>query len=602
MTFLQPPDDEPSLVILVLIVAARGKLQQCVYQWDQSRNISDCNLAPQVHPINPMLVNPLLLVPLKISPGFALVCEQNMGICADVRIKEFGLIAYFSNTDEERDVVPDDPGSSLGTPLYTAWTRPFRHEPYYAKGNDTVYLCREDGFIRLVEFRKTGEKVSSTNTPLGHLRVNVDTAFTSLDHDANLYPGGRGADVLLVGGSMSNGGLFLIKAHQDASLQQHVPNWTPIQDYAVVPERGQIPDLGRDSFLTSRVFACTGKGRRHGSLCEMRYGIEGQVLESIEFENPTHGRAWVLPGRLGMSMIILVSSTQETNLFHYTYDGVDEALGTKEAEWHDFFHTDTPTLYAGRTKDGIYIQIAERRTEEKTETEIRAICWPPSSTQGPSLFEEKLEGLTVISAHVNGDESTIGLVACVEGQYVLLYARLIVDHGNLTFNHSAPMKLKAEPTCVDILSLQTRTIVFVGSRERELLVFKLLEDQGRLVEQASNEAAATHKFGNEDDVCESILVLDKGQYDRASYFIGCGLRSGSLHILKLTMKDGKLRTHDSQNDLTSGQVTSSPALAILTLAVLQSQLSRTTIIGRLKTRSTIWAPLYFAKMICIISN
>ena len=526
ITFLQPPADHESLIILVAIVSVQDKVKCYTYQWDEARRLREIDSRPQRHPIPRQLVNPLLLIPLQISPGFALVSEHKLGVCGDIRINEFAQIEDLCDLTKPEREAADDPGNSLGAPLYTSWARPFRHAGFNARGKDTVYLCREDGLIRLAEFHRNSTMVSSSSTPLGHLRISVNTAFTVVDHDLDLYPGGVAADVLLAGGSMSDGGLFMVKARQDPSLQQVLPNWTPIQDFTAVSS--QASSSAMDGAVSpDRIFACTGRGRRHGSLCEIRFGIEGQNLASFNLESSVYTHLSLLPVVPDGGVLILASSNQGTDVLYYSDGDMQSSASQPEVSWYSLIDRDSATICAGRAKNGICIQI--------TKSAVRAMFQPdPTASQLIRLEDGHgdLGDMVVTNACIQGRSSSIVLLAQTSNKYLLLHARLIIDGDSLKLRKSTSVLLDEEPTCIELPSLDDHAVALVGTRAGELLVFEQSD--------TSLSSRATYKFENQDDICESILALPNTRRRHSSCAIICGLRSGSLSILDLSREPGGL--------------------------------------------------------------
>lgn len=531
MAFLQPPNDDPSLLILLLIVSVRGQLKRYTFQWDSAQNLQGMEFHPHKHPVDRYLTSPVLLIPLKISPGFALVCEQKLGVCGDVRINEFAQIDDLCDSEESVYEAADDPGSSLDVPLYTSWARPPRHAGFNARGEDTVYLCREDGLIRLVEFHINGRTVTDSNTPLGHLRVNVNTAFTVLDDDGDddddddgdgggddddsSRSKGLAADVLLVGGNKSSGGLFVLQARKDATLQQSVPNWTPIRDLTVVPRRGYAP--GDDVVSQTRIFTCSGWGRRHGSVCEIRYGIQALEIDRIGLEDSPYRHLWLLPDESSASVYVLASSAAGSDIFCFNNGDLEPVQLQTESAIPSFIDRERPTICAGRTRHGIFVQV--------TELSIKAISLPDPGHNNPQRLHEAFEGLSVANACIEGAQSSLLMTAQTASNHVLLHARLLEQNGSWSLLKSKPLVLEEEPTCIHIVHVEGCNIAFVGTRAGDLQLFEIIDENLKYHE--------VYRFEEEDGICEGVLVLSGSQDERLGCLVLCGLRSGSLHILRL---------------------------------------------------------------------
>ena len=514
MDFLQPPTSDPYLLTLLLVVSTRGQLKQHVYRWDSSRDLHQVNVDVKVYGLSQELISPLLLIPLKIPLAFALVCEYKLGVCSDAsEYPHFEQVYDLSNDGEQSDEAADDPGNSLGVPLYTGWARPLRHAAFSKDGNDTVYLCREDGLVRFIEFQNRGSIMKDANTPLGHLRLNVNAAFTVLDNDVDVFRRGSAADVLLVGGHMSNGGLFTFEAHQDAILRQSIPNWTPTLDFAAAP--GQ--SVNSDVSLQARVYACTGRGRRHGSVCEIRHGITAQEIVKVDMEEVLYGHPWLLPDGSNDTVHLLASTPQGTSVIPFTGEGISVKPDITAEHWTSFIDKDHPTICATRTSHDIYIQI--------TDSSIRALPGSIRNTDTCKPLFENLEGKSITCGSIDGNSSSISVTARGATEYSLLYGRVLEQGERLTLEKFEAVPFKDEPTCIHVQSMLGATVVLLGTRAGDLLLYEPLGPTLKYM--------GCYRFGTEEeeDICETVAVFPKDPRQGSAITIICGLRSGSLHVL-----------------------------------------------------------------------
>lgn len=97
------------------------------------------------------------------------------------------------------DVSPN--ATSVSPPLWTAWARP-ANMTANIDSQDAIYLSREDGLIRYLEIGKVRDKFELYVDLTCHLDMNIDSAF------AAIAPLNRKSDVLLIGGSGCDGGIF----------------------------------------------------------------------------------------------------------------------------------------------------------------------------------------------------------------------------------------------------------------------------------------------------------------------------------------------------------------------------------------------------------
>ena len=509
MGFLQPPTEDLSLIILVLIVSNEKRLIQYTYQWEDSEKpLRQIVLNPQKQLLSPELVNPLLLIPMNIAPGFLLVCEQQLGIFPNVILNTIPRCKDLCIPNDARWEAVDDPSNSAKAPLHTSWARPFRHNQYTTGKRDAIYLCREDGLIRLLEIESSpipDMGIEVLTNPLGYLGVNVNSGFAIIDfgQDAD-FPGTPqprvSSDVLLVGGNMSEGGLFLFRPREELTLWQNISNWSGIRDYATVP--------GSDK--PCRVFACTGRGRKHGALCEIRYGVEAQTFIELRHSDPTCIGIWLILGLSGEEPQLLLSTVTSSclcTLGQQTQDGEEES-------WTYPIDRESRTLAAASTSADLVIQV--------TESSVRA--FPNTNPVGQGeVFEEVREPLSITLAAIESSASSVLYVVQDINSFVLTHLGLNRVNSVISSGQRISWKLDSEPSCVHIQSILGNLLAFIGVRNGTILVYQISEERLRPLGQVSLE--------DSDAICESILVLRRSRAtDDTSHgsILLCGLRSGTL--------------------------------------------------------------------------
>ena len=509
MAFLHGPVDEPSMMILVLVVSVQDRLQIHTYEWDDSQGLPRLKHVTKrlLSPIQ--LVNPLFLIPLRLSPSFALVCEHKIAVFSDVRLGGYQTdeMDLFSGSGRDFNAA-EDPGNSRGVPLYTAWARPHRHAGFSEKSHDGVYLCREDGLIRYVEFELNdpARPRFRTNTPLGHLRINANTAFTILQNQPSVE------DIILVGGQMSNGGIYTVLARQDPCLRQVIPNWAPVIDFCSTKAEGN---------LYPTVFACTGRGRRHGAVTELQYGIQAQELSKYDSSDEWK-QAWLLPANNGITLHGLFSSTTGSRLESLTIQ-FQEFIPSPS--WTSFIDRDRPTICASRTRDGIYIQV--------TDLAVNVALEPADEDSKLVSLQREFGSFHATGASIAGNSSELAIIGMTSSKYLLLYSRLSIVNGRLESLNEMQLVLENEPTCVDIWPLKDASMIVVGTRADEILVF---ERRG-----APFNLKIRHSFGK-DSICESLMVIPTHPDRLNDCKIIAGLRSGLvLHMVFVTSGNGTYR-------------------------------------------------------------
>lgn len=215
---------------------------------------------------------------------------------------------------------------------------------------DNIYLCREDGVVRFLEISENIRGMIESGHDAGQLKVNIDTAFASLDL------GPLSDDLLAVGGNQSSGGLWFFAPRAGARLTFTIPNWTPTIDIAITetPEQPsnilRVPTNGAVR-KRARIFASTGRGPSHGEITEMRYGIQGEVVGELPPVGNGVSQIWALHDVSGNGIHILISSPTDTTPLLINSDGgelpdTDRQLDVK---------SDASTIAAGLTIDGCIV-------------------------------------------------------------------------------------------------------------------------------------------------------------------------------------------------------------------------------------------------------
>ena len=510
MDFLQPPSDDEDLVILLLVVILAGKTHFVHYEWDASKGLRSIPSIGQNHLARSEGLVPLLMIPFSGSTGFMLVCQQNIIVCR-----------HFLADPTSNDVLPipstglpEESGSSNNLPLWTAWARPFRRDRL-SSGDEEVFLCREDGFVRLIEFDRVRYRGANQ---AGKLHINVDTAFAALDNGIGGYDGivRDSYDALVAAGNMSEGGVSIFKARQNGQLKQPIPNWAPVLDFttahvALDPPSGTslrtaYTRVGPRS--KERVFACVGRGQKQGAICEMRLGTEAQVRLEVEVEAGVRAM-WILPNinQTGVQILLTYSNGKSILLNH--------ELESLELSAEGGIDTETMTLAATTTVSGIAIQI--------TETSVRARV-----PRNGAKFQPVMPNSHIISACIDA-RSSLFLIATREtdGTFISSGHLLVNEQGGGKLDKGEPEQLPSEPTCMFMHNTDGHLFAFVGTPDQKLFLFEVNEDQ-------SFTPKSQHIFDGDMAICESIAVLRDPSNGETSeqLLVFCGLRNGSLSLLR----------------------------------------------------------------------
>jgi hypothetical protein len=202
MEFLYPSRDDPNHIILLLLLAWKGKTRMQIYEWE-----TGCDMrvirphSRKGHLLEESHQMPLLLIPLTINSAVMFVSEDSMAICKDILLGSPQFVIL-----DDADDAPTTIHHGLGAPLWTAWARPFRFS-YHTLTRDDIYLVREDGLVKYLLFNIAEEDILEFDTNIGLLASNCGTAFASLDFSP---VGADTGDMLVVGGDSCVGSTYVV--------------------------------------------------------------------------------------------------------------------------------------------------------------------------------------------------------------------------------------------------------------------------------------------------------------------------------------------------------------------------------------------------------
>ena len=531
MEFMYPAKGDVNHVILLLVVSTQRDTRLRRFEWYDNTDLDTLEQRGD-HLAGTRKQCPLLLIPFAVTTGFSLVYEDRIALYPKM-LED--MVPTFAPTLAPSRVDPKEPGSSQGFPLWTGWARPTRRDDW-ASTNECLYLCREDGTVRFMEFTRATPTMTVTSQ-VGQININVDTAFAVLDNGVGGWTTEKisSDDILVAAGDMSHGSLIRFAARQDGEELQTISNWAPMIDFCLASVNtalhssavlaGPIHPGGRD-----RVFGCFGKGRNHGAVCELRSGI--QARSSIIFElDKGITKSWILPDLSGSGtaiyILIAYSRDDPTVVLRVGHDG-GEPEDIHEPEALYGIDIDSMTLAACSTITGIVIQITERSLQ----------AFVPS--QGPPLVRRLDE--TIKLAYVEGRSSAI-LMATASNR--LYYGSLTIDQGALRFDVAEesgvakPIYLTSEPSCVYLETINQKIYAFVGTASGQLHVFIAHCTVGL-------QLILTYDFQGDVAICDSVAVIYRETHaiGRSGVLILCGLRNGSLETFSFRPEESGTQSFD----------------------------------------------------------
>lgn len=200
--FLFPSFKDPDHIILLLLIARKGKTRMHIYEWAAGQPLSAIRQNHMKgHLLDECYRIPLLLIPLTIKSAFLLVCEQSIAVCEGLLEGDPQCRPSHIGFEE-----PTPLHKGKNAPLWTSWTRPVRTERYAAT-HDDIYIAREDGLVKYLESNL--DEFLCPEMSVDGITCNIGTTFASLD---SKFPGTDGiiGDILVIGGDSCPGGLYWV--------------------------------------------------------------------------------------------------------------------------------------------------------------------------------------------------------------------------------------------------------------------------------------------------------------------------------------------------------------------------------------------------------
>lgn len=519
MEFLHPPESiqHCDQVILLLVVNHNSESRLVCYEWDCSSRldtytmVGNSALKPPGQKLHEDDELPLLLVPLKKSAAFLLVSEKRMTIYKNILTG--WAQAFTIPLDKEN---PEEPGCSKLSPLWIQWARSMAtgaHNKY----QDNIYLCREDGTVHLLNLDETIEPTFQTIHPVGNLGVNVNESFASVnlrfvkgeDHV-------MGAEILLVGGEMSDGGRWSVGAGKECDRMELIRNWTPLMDIAssdrpkaLAEASESTEDAARSIQARGRLFASTGRGSKHGNITEIRYGVEATRKGTLDLDSGIT-QLWVMD-QIDGSNFVLISYPTQTSLLRIHQDA--ETIDSVDSTYY-LLDYDTMTIAVGMTMKGLIVQVTRN-----------SVLVTMAKAEARSFYHQA----NILIAHVGsirGSDSELALFMAVQEEDIIRLHLGYLDTNGYNQIGSATTA-DFDPASLYLAYVGDEYYAFVGTVRSTLQVW-------RVDPQCGLKAFFTFSFDCEFSICASIAVLT-AQLDNADTasenLVVCGLRNGAVDLL-----------------------------------------------------------------------
>lgn len=522
MDFLTPPHRSNHLVMLLLLVAQRGGTFILLYSWDSRAGLGKARpnrCSGQKLPLEDSL--PLMLIPSRQWASFIIVTETHIVVYDDILSNEAKRISLLLP-----DQNPLRYENSTRSPLWVQWTKPPRHAAYN-KTHDDIYLLREDGVMRYYIVDHTSPTRIDGHFEPGHLGINIDTAIASLEGN----PTQEGGDVLIVGGDMTDGGVYSIRAKNRPVCIQLIPNLAPTCDILVINSHDHRRSKAlRDPDRDERIFVCSGRGTGHTAISEIRFGLEAQIGLTADYQDlASVSRVWPLSDNARERIVFLISHAQHTTAMCLDVPALELELA--DSETCPGIDLSMPTLAAATSSMGFIIQITER---DINTTNFSADT-PATSTSHsfPKALVAAVHGglgLVVIGFE---NSTGFGLHICVVRQ----------NDNTFEINASGPIfQSQHEPTVLHLTDIGSSALLFIGSASGTLQIISIDQSHGHklILERTLIEVAQIL----EPCAISDLVVLNRPS--RSDSYLLCGFRNGLLLCMKLIF-------HENSKDISLGK-------------------------------------------------
>jgi hypothetical protein len=536
MDFLPPPSRVKHQVMLLLLVAQRNGTYIHLYTWDKRLGLGNAKpnrCSGQRLPLEDK--NPLMLIPSTQWTSFIIVTETEIVVYDDI-LSPHAKRINLPLTDQ----YPPRYENSTRTPLWVQWTKPTR-QPHYTKTHDDICLVREDGQMRYyIIDRTTPTKIDAHFRP-GNLGINVDTAFASMEGPAAL----GGGDTYIVGGDLTDGGVFQCIAKSSPTCIQIIPNISPVHDLLTINSHDHNGSNAlRDPDKQERIFVCSGRGTGHTAVSEIRYGLEAQIGLTVDYNDlASVSQVWTLSDTQNGRLVFLISHAQHTTAMSLYL--ADFELEVADSESCPGIDLTTPTLAAAVIHNELIMQV--------TQVAVNITVLSPDAPTMSKPYTSR-----IVAAAISGKLRLFAIgFEMVTGFDIRLF-RVSSSDSTVEVEHvGEAIHLSQAPTALSFADNGPIRLLLVGTVSGLLLIMSLDQDAGlRLVAEHSLTSLLKR---SETCTISSLAVLKRTSDVECGLL--CGLRTGSLVCLTMetddiaTTKPSKFPEdfHDQMKAITSVQ-------------------------------------------------
>ena len=536
MDFLPPPPDKKDHIILVLLVARDQCTSIQLFHYDERLGVKDLDPAPcsgQILPLEDS--HPLMLIPSTRSTSFILVTETDI-VVYDYNAGISSQAQRLSIPLENRH--PRHFENSTIGPLFTQWTKPKRHE-VYNQTHDDICLAREDGILRhYVIDRTTPTRIDAHYRP-GDLGINIDTAFTSMGGTMRL----GGGDYFIVGGDMTDGGVFHCRARQEPVCKQIFPNFAPVHDMLTInssDHAGSKALSGREG--RERIFLCSGRGTRHTAITEIRYGLEAQITLTVDYRDlASVSDVWTIPDISNGRILLLIAHAQHTTAMLLETSSLE--IGLADEEHFDGLDLQKTTLSAAIVLDRYIAQVTPA-----------SIHLAPMFSDAPTRSKpySPPTSLANLAADISKEDGLIVLAFKTHEGFAIQACRVDLNGTDVDINSlGSPVSVQHDPSSLQIGRVASLAYVFAGMSDGSVAV--LPADSSTGLSAVSEVSVSDPTISSDASAIASIRCLSVA--GSSTCVLVCGSRGGHLICASLDIfhhgtmfKAGKSERSDSFDD------------------------------------------------------
>lgn len=501
MAFLRSSDSDVSKVLLILLVDSGVETHLILYKWDTRSPL---------HTIKPMSCSgrplkedrfPLMLIPSTRPYSFVAVMETGLSYYENVHSMDFKRIncRFMKNT--------------AGPLKWVQWAKPRRHNQYLQKRDDLV-IVREDGLLQYFQIEKSSSTKFNMNNTVGHLGIHVDTALCML-----AGPPGKGGDIIIAGGDMTEGGVFHVSARGVPEKTQSIFNLAPVHDMIIGPhESDTIVATPTRLEASDRLFICGGRSEDRGHISEIRHGLEAQLGWTMPYADAFDIlRIWTFEVSWQKSLLLVTSHPTATNAV--SFDLETQELELMDSECLPEFDFDNSTLVAALVDGRHIVQVTTKGIYVMTQgvgTEIKGCGHKTLDCLQADIFEQ--HNIVAIARQVS-EGYEVGLISFTTTAEQVL--GIDPAPGSIT--------LPEWPVSICCIDLDDTQIVILGTANAKLLAYLVMPDL--TLELAFEKEVNELCSDIENTSVASLTAL--GHRDSSIMLLLCGLRNGVLLCLEV---------------------------------------------------------------------